>query len=142
MGKRHRVLAIVLTYLGTLPFWLLIVVSLIAPQFEAQRAFLAYGAIIASFMAGTLWRSALNGRAGVFVTLFSNVLALFAFATLLIGSITIVLLAQMILFGILLVVDASTIVEDDDLRWYLKLRGSVTLVVLFAYCTMTLYSVL
>lgn len=142
MGKGHRVLAIVLTYLGTLPFWLLIVVSFIAPQFEAQRAFLAYGAIIASFMAGTLWRSALNGRAGVFVTLFSNVLALVAFATLLIGSITIVLLAQMILFGLLLVVDASTIVEDDDLRWYLKLRGSVTLVVLFAYCTMTLYSVL
>ncbi|RKD50503.1 putative ChrR family anti-sigma factor [Rhizobium sp. WW_1] len=64
MSKKQRVLKIVLTYLGTLPFWLLILASFIAPQFEAQRAFLAYGAIIASFMAGTLWRSALNGRAG------------------------------------------------------------------------------
>ncbi|OCI98792.1 hypothetical protein A6U86_33520 [Rhizobium sp. AC27/96] len=142
MGKRHRRLAIVLTYLGTMPFWLLILVSIFAPQFEAQSAFIAYGAIIASFMAGTLWRSALNVRGKIFISLSSNVLALVAFATLLTGSITLGLIAQMILFGVLLVVDAQTIAANSDLRWYLKVRERVTLAVVIAYCLMTLVSVL
>ncbi|MBY4593423.1 MULTISPECIES: DUF3429 domain-containing protein [Rhizobium] len=136
MKSDQRVVSIVLTYLGALPFWLLILASVAAPQIEAQRAFIIYGAIIGSFMAGTLWGSIQNGRHDVLVVVSSNVLALVAFATLLIGSTTVSLLTQMISFGLLLAADARIIAEHDDLGWYLKLRVRVTLVVLFAFCLM------
>ena len=135
MRSEHRTVVSVLTYLGALPFWLLTLAAIFAPQIDAKRLFVAYGAIIASFMAGTLWGSVLGGRPDIFIILSSNVLALVAFATLVIGHSSLSLLTQMILFGLLLAADARILAEHYT-HWYLKLRVRVTLVALLAYCLM------
>lgn len=139
MNGKQRAVVDVLTCLGTLPFWLLLLASIFAPQLEAKRSFISYGAIIGSFMSGTLWGNTFNGRNGILIILSSNVLALTAFATVIVGSITVSLLTQMISFGLLLAFDARIIAKHEGLRWYLKLRVRVTLVVLSAYFLMLVF---
>jgi hypothetical protein len=136
MNTTPRNVATALTYMGALPFWLLMLAPETVAGVNTASVFLSYGAIISSFMAGTLWGTETRGRGDVLVIVTSNVLALVAFATLVLGLSVTALLMQMVLFGFLLLADYRTLARRDDQRWYWKLRLQVTVVVAVAYCVM------
>lgn len=136
MNTTPRNVATALTYMGALPFWLLMLAPETVAGVNTASVFLSYGAIISSFMAGTLWGTETRGRGDVLVIVTSNVFALVAFATLVLGLSVTALLMQMVLFGFLLLADYRTLARRDDQRWYWKLRMQVTVVVAVAYCVM------
>ena len=136
MNTTRRNFATVLTYMGALPFWLLMLAPEIVLGVNTASVFLSYGAIISSFMAGTLWGTETRGRGDLLVIVTSNVFALIAFATLVLGLSVTALFVQMVLFGLLLMADYRTLAGRDDQRWYWKLRLRVTVIVAFAYCVM------
>ena len=136
MNTTRRNVATVLTYMGALPFWLLMLAPETVLGVNTASIFLSYGAIISSFMAGTLWGTETRGRGDLLVIVTSNVFALIAFATLVLGLSVTALFVQMVLFGLLLMADYRTLAGRDDQRWYWKLRLRVTVIVAFAYCVM------
>ena len=136
MNTTRRNVATVLTYMGALPFWLLMLAPETVLGVNTASIFLSYGAIISSFMAGTLWRTETRGRGDLLMIVTSNVFALIAFATLVLGLSVTALFVQMVLFGLLLMADYRTLAGRDDQRWYWKLRLRVTVIVAFAYCVM------
>lgn len=136
MTASPRTISTVLTYSGALPFWLLAFAPTTVAGFETASAFLFYGAVIASFMAGALWGSAQSGRGARWVIMASNVLALAVFATLVAGFSFLSLCVQLVLFALLLVVDHRINTTDAARRWYWRLRVRVTLLVALAYSIM------
>jgi signal transduction histidine kinase len=136
MNTTPRNVATALTYMGALPFSLLMLAPETVLGVNTASVFLSYGAVISSFMAGTLWGTQTRGRGDVLVIVTSNVFALVAFATLVLGLSVTALLMQMVLFGFLLLADYRTLARRDDQRWYWKLRLQVTMVVAVAYCVM------
>jgi hypothetical protein len=122
--------------MGALLFWLLMLAPETVAGVNTASVFLSYGAIISSFMAGTMWGTETRGRGDVLVIVTSNVFALVAFATLVLGLSVTALLMQMVLFGFLLLADYRTLARRDDQRWYWKLRLQVTVVVAVAYFVM------
>lgn len=136
MNTTRRNVATVLTYMGALPFWLLMLAPETVLGVNTASIFLSYGAIISSFMAGTLWRTETRGRGDLLMIVTSNVFALIAFATLVLGLSVTALFVQMVLFGLLLMADYRTLAGRDDQCWYWKLRLRVTVIVAFAYCVM------
>ena len=136
MNTTPRNVATALTYMGALPFWLLMLAPETVAGVNTASVFLSYGAIISSFMAGTLWGTEIRGRGDLLIIVSSNVFALVAFATLLFGLSVTALLMQMVLFGFLLLADYRTLARRDDQRWYWKLRLQVTVVVAVAYFVM------
>jgi hypothetical protein len=138
MTTTPRLISTLLTYSGALPFWLLALAPSTVLGFDTTSAFLSYGAVIASFMAGALWGSAQSGRGDLVVIIASNVLALVAFATLVAGLLPIALLVQLLLFALLLIADHRMHAGDTARRWYWTLRVRVTVLVALAYCVMLL----
>lgn len=136
MTATFRNVTIVLVYAGALPFWLLMLAPKSVAGIDTEFAFLSYGAIIGAFMAGTLWGTAQNQRSDLPIIVASNVLALIAFATLLLGLSIIALVVQLTLFALLLVADFRTFAGDEEQRWYWSLRLRVTLIVGAAYGVM------
>jgi len=136
MNTTTRNTATALTYTGALPFWLLMLAPETVLGVNTASVFLSYGAIISSFMAGTLWGTEIRGRGDLLIIVSSNVFALVAFATLVFGLSVAALLIQMVLFGFLLLIDYRTLAGRDDQRWYWKLRLRVTAIVAVAYCVM------
>jgi hypothetical protein len=136
MTNTMRTVSSGLTYAGALPFWLLLVAPDTVAGLNAVDVFLAYGAVIASFMAGTLWGSAQMGKAGLGITIASNVLALIAFATLLIPLPVLNLIIQLVVFGLLYAADATVFSDDVERHWYLRLRQRITALVGVAYVIM------
>lgn len=127
-------LTVLLTCAGALPFYLLQL-----PVFdEGARlfAFVAYGAVIAAFMAGTLWglvQSAERSSVAIAMLVISNVLALVAWGTVLMPAGRLALVLQAASFVGLLAGDRFLASGALEKRWYFTLRLSVTLLVLFAY---------
>jgi hypothetical protein len=127
-------LTVLLTCAGALPFYLLQL-----PVFdEGARlfAFIAYGAVIAAFMAGTLWglvQSAERSSIVIAMLATSNVLALVAWGTVLMPAGRLALVLQAASFVGLLAGDRYLASSALEKRWYFTLRLSVTLLVLFAY---------
>ncbi|KQY12450.1 hypothetical protein ASE23_27860 [Rhizobium sp. Root73] len=136
MNATPRTIATALTYMGAFPFWLLMLAPETVLGVNTASIFLSYGAIISSFMAGTLWGTETRGRGDLLMIVTSNVFALIAFATLVLGLSVTALFVQMVLFGLLLMADYRTVAGRDDQRWYWKLRLRVTVIVAFAYCVM------
>ena len=136
MNTTRRNVATVLTYMGALPFWLLMLAPETVLGVNTASIFLSYGAIISSFRAGTLWGTETRGRGDLLMIVTSNVFALIAFATLVLGLSVTALFVQMVLFGLLLMADYRTLAGRDDQRWYWKLRLRVTVIVAFANCVM------
>ena len=136
-----------LTLLGAVPFLALAIGH--AGAFDARfglpegmlaQAFLAYGAVIASFMAGTIWMQAeLQGVRRAALLLLSNVAALLVFATLALpmpGDLALVL--QGVTFIALLACDGVTYRAGRQAPWYFRLRCLVTLIVCCAYLLLLL----
>jgi hypothetical protein len=74
-----------LGYLGLLPFITCLYLSIITIEsvIAAQQAFIAYSAIILSFIAGSIWRED-NNNTDLKQRIISNIFSLIAFVTLLI----------------------------------------------------------
>lgn len=124
-----------LTFSGALPFYLLLIPGL--PFFtEAGRleAFLAYGATIAAFMAGTLWGLVQTGERGdIGVLLLSNVLALIIWGSLLLTDQRAALLLQLVIFIAALGVDRMIRKRLGEPDWYFTMRVRISGLVCLAY---------
>ncbi|WP_165218207.1 DUF3429 domain-containing protein [Affinirhizobium pseudoryzae] len=135
MTPSFRPLTQALTYAGALPFFLLLPPTLpvLAPV-DALHGFLTYGAVIAAFMAGTLW-GIVQGRdtAAIGHLIASNVLALAAWGTLLIEPGRGALAIQLAIFVALLASDYRLATAHLEKPWYWRLRTRVTALVCIAY---------
>ena len=136
MTMGPRTISTLLTYSGALPFWMLAFAPSSVLGFETVPAFLSYGAVIASFMAGALWGSAQSGKGDLMVIIASNALALAVFVTLVAGPLPIAFFVQLLLFALLLIADHRIHAGDTARRWYWQLRVRVTVLVALAYCVM------
>ncbi|MGV1753449.1 DUF3429 domain-containing protein [Agrobacterium sp. CG674] len=136
MNAVSRNISIMLTYAGALPFWFLMLTPETVAGIDTGSAFVAYGAIISSFMAGTLWGRAQTERGDVLLIVVSNVLALIAFVTVVAGLSFATLIVQLAVFGLLLAVDFRSLARQAEHRWYWMLRLRVTFIVAVAYCVM------
>lgn len=142
MNITPRGTSTVLTLAGALPFLLLMLAPETVGGLNTASLFASYGAIISSFMAGTLWGRAQSRQAGVGAIVASNVLALVSFATLVCTELPVSLVVQWVVFILLLIADHSMLVGAHELRWYWRLRVAVTSVVSFAYAVLLLRHIL
>jgi|TARA_R110002126_G_scaffold201791_4_gene349334 hypothetical protein len=121
-----KTLAKILTYSGILPFIACAVYVVFADdipfvQISAMDVLLAYGAIIASFIAGIHWGIYLFKDAPLNLFIHSNVIALLAWGSLLfppLMSAGILILC----FGYLLVIDRSVFQAGIYEDWFYQLR--------------------
>lgn len=124
-----------LTYAGALPFLLLLLPGL--PFLDAAArlsAFLAYGAVIAGFMAGALWGLVQReDQPPVVPVMASNGLALAAWASLLIAPGPVALAVQFTAFIGLLAIDRQLAGRNLEKPWYWRLRLRITAIVCLAY---------
>ncbi|MEE4244285.1 MAG: DUF3429 domain-containing protein [Kangiellaceae bacterium] len=140
-----------LGWLGTLPFIIATVYSLLNESlvgFYAPYVFVSYSSIILSFLAGTLWGRVVftpDSRDYTLILLLSNVLAIIAWACILLSQLllpaAVIMLA--ISFTLLLRIDlngANDLVDGEAvLLDYQKLRRSLTLFVVSLH-TITLFT--
>ncbi|MFP5076987.1 DUF3429 domain-containing protein [Rhizobium sp. YIM 134829] len=144
---RSKRLTQTLTLLGALPFLALAIghsagleLRLFAdlPPGSLAHAFLAYGAVIGSFMAGTIWMQAeIHGLKVALLLLLSNAVALVLFATLIVPlPLLLALLLQAGAFILLLGCDSVAYRAGRQKAWYFRLRCLVTVIVLCAYALM------
>ena len=130
-----RRLTLALTYAGALPFLFLLPVTL--PFLEGGDTlamFITYGAIISSFMAGSLWGLLQARETPSFVQIIgSNVLALISWLSLLIEPGRAALLIQLATFISLLTVEQALAATGLEKDWYWQLRIRITTIVSIAY---------
>ena len=125
----------ILTFCGALPFYLLLIPALPLLSDESRiHGFLAYGAVIAAFMAGTLWGLAQRDRdPPILPIISSNALALLAWASLLIPSTIAATALQLVVFLGLLEVDRRIETDGREAPWYFTMRIRITALVSVAY---------
>lgn len=130
-------LAQLLTYAGTLPLIACAVLAW-APSLaggadvaNATTIALAYAAVIASFIAGIHWAASLffAERCGRLPMIASNVAALFAWCTLLLGDARLGCLLLVPCFASLLAIDHGLYAKAVLLPWFFRLRRNATLIV-------------
>lgn len=130
-----RQLTQILTFSGALPFYLLLLPSLawVDNAFRLQ-AFLAYGAVIASFMAGTVWGMVQRDVTPSFVVIIaSNIVALVVWGSLLLPNAVAALTVQLITFALLLGIDRLVLNRGSEESWYFSMRSRITALVIIAY---------
>lgn len=142
MNGLSRTVSTALALAGILPFWFLALVPVTIAGLNPTSVFVTYGAIISSFLAGTLWSRAQTAKADIALLVASNILALVSFATAVFPLSPAALVTQLLVFGLLLAADYRIYAGDPERRWYWKLRLAVTLLVSFAYDIMLLDYVL
>lgn len=133
MNAQHITQAKLLTRLGALPFVASVGIELLGwHDLHIAYFVIAYGAVIVSFLAGIHWGLFLlrNGQLHLNLLLSSNVLALFAWASLLIPPVEIQLLVQMLCFVVLLWIDKQLSTDMAIEPWFYALRKQITAVVL------------
>jgi hypothetical protein len=122
-----------LGYLGLLPFVLSLVVSLLVQEWldRAKQIFVFYGAIILSFLAGSLWQVTAQ-KNNHHRQIISNGFALIAFAALLtptLISIVVVAIGFMLIFYY----ENFKVKNSDGKTAYLKLRFNLTSIVVLLH---------
>jgi hypothetical protein len=129
-----------LTYLGTLPFFLAIYMNLsdqVLFGVDGTRWFITYGLVILSFMAGTLWGQMLNESLRVkSIAAATNVITLIAWFTFLLANSVIVLITMAICFIALYLLELLVISSEGRPSYYIGLRLRVTVVVVIAHLFM------
>ena len=121
-----------LTYLGLVPFVLTLGLAFSVNNYSyARLAFLCYGAVILSFLAGIHWGLAFQKRVVdcFYLILSSNVIALLAWASLLLTVATLSIIFLLVGFIIQCAIDYSLLLCGVVPRWYLLMRIRVTLIV-------------
>ncbi|MBA6262619.1 MAG: DUF3429 domain-containing protein [Colwellia sp.] len=125
-----------LGYLGLLPFiaFLYLSVNVENPNITAQQAFVAYSAIIVSFIAGTLWR---KDDHHINQQITSNTLSLIAFLALLIErDLALIILVFSFLFLFIYEQKLAKDTQQNNLNAnYMKMRFWLTLIVVSLHIT-------
>ncbi len=101
---------------------------------------LAYGAVIASFLAGLHWGLYLQKSMSTALNLFisSNVLTVFSWASLLIPKPLVQYSIQILCFLLLLLIDRRLYRDDVIAEWFYKLRINATAVVVTSLVLMAI----
>ena len=139
MRPPHIKLANTLTLLGAIPFVAPAVASLLGFRDVHMHALvLSYGAIIASFLSGMHWglylRHAAQTRINLLIT--SNIVALVAWASLIIPSTPWQYYLQMACFVLLLLIDYQLTKVRVHASWFFNLRVLITGIVLASLLVM------
>jgi hypothetical protein len=125
-----------LGYLGLLPFigFLYLSVNVENPNITAQQAFVAYSAIIVSFIAGTLWR---KDDHHINQQITSNTLSLIAFLALLIErDLALIILVFSFLFLFIYEQKLAKGTQQNNLNAnYMKMRFWLTFIVVSLHIT-------
>lgn len=131
---QKETLAKILTYFGTLPFLGFMSIKLFNPEFlgfDYHQIILMYGAVIASFIAGTHWSIYLLKDAPQNLFIHSNIVALLAWGAALFSGVW-AFSIFILCFCYLLLIDKhlanQKIIED----WYMRLRLNATIIVITA----------
>ena len=133
MTGRNRLIAQALTYSGTLPFMLAIAAILVRwNPAGAQHDVALYGAIIVSFLSGIQWGVFLQADEKSPYNLFiiSNVFALAAWASLLMGSALASFSIQLACLALILLLDYRLARVGLIPRWFYDLRRNATGIVI------------
>lgn len=130
-----RRLTLALTYAGALPFFMLLPPRLpVLDTVDALGMFLAYGAVISSFMAGSLWGLVQARDVPPLAQIVgSNILALAAWGSLLIEPGRLALILQFLVFLAALFSDQRLAKANLEKAWYWRLRTRITAIVCIAY---------
>lgn len=125
----------VLGYLGLLPFIICLYLSseTVFWGISTKQAFIAYSAVILSFIAGTIWRrdtqSYLQKR-----YIISNVFSLLAFVSLLVPY-KIALIILVLSFVLLFIYENSISKQDKTPSDYMNMRSWLTQIVVLLHIT-------
>ncbi|SMC73249.1 DUF3429 domain-containing protein [Rhizobium sp. RU36D] len=140
MPTTSTTLTRILTFAGAAPFYLASILMLSGLQPDwATRAFLAYGMVIASFMAGALWGMTQRDEIpSLMLLVVSNIVALAIWAAALMPNVIVSLTVQFTAFIMLLIADTVLLRGEPSLSWYLRLRQKITIVVALAYVVFAL----
>jgi hypothetical protein len=142
MQPGNRVLAHILTYLGTLPLVLSAAMSMVGHhEFNYDQMALTYGAVIVSFLSGIHWATYLfySERCPRNLLLTSNMAALLAWLSLLIASYRVMLFLQMLCFLYLLTLDLKLLTNDVFPQWFYALRRNATAIVVISLSVLMLF---
>jgi|APCry1669190156_1035279.scaffolds.fasta_scaffold18361_3 hypothetical protein len=130
-----------LTYAGALPFIAAALLHVLMPMvmpyhLDVIWAVGTYAAVIASFLCGIHWALALlrGDRFSFYLLISSNLIALAAWASLLVPHAFIELSIQALCFMYLLALDRKLYTHSLYPQWYYHLRGNVTAIVLVCLC--------
>lgn len=131
-----------LAYLGLIPFLVAIFLNefysqeytafglnLPSPQFM----FVAYSAVILSFLSGTLWKRDLKPTSKS-VQLYSNLFSILAFVSVMI-PIKVALIVLPVAYLLLLITEQNQLSNQAAKNGYLQLRYRITLAVIFLHPT-------
>lgn len=142
MQTQHIRWAIILTYLGAVPFILAVAAPLFGmASYHTAYLVLTYGAVIISFLAGIHWGLFLSYAESARINLLvsSNVIALLAWGSLLLLLPVTQFLIQMLCLVALLLIDRqlhqAAVISD----WFFRLRTQITALVMLCQ-TLLLFS--
>ena len=131
-----------LTYLGAVPFFLALYLSVSEQAFlgiAGVQWFLTYGLVILSFMAGTLWGQVVNDSLRVkSIALATNAITLAAWFAFLLAEPYVVLSIIALGFIALYALEALVMNHLKRPSYYLGLRLRVTALVVIAHVAMFL----
>ena len=136
MTTSTRTLTQTLTYAGTIPFALFLLPDLPVVGDETMPLFAAYGAIIATFMAGTLWGMVQRDtQPDAKLLVMSNFVALACWACLAFPVGRVTLIVELVLFLALLAMEGSRAPLHTEKPWYWRMRMRVTAIVCVFFLT-------
>ncbi|MGN7293779.1 DUF3429 domain-containing protein [Rhizobium sp. SAFR-030] len=136
MTTSTRTLTQTLTYAGTIPFALFLLPDLPVVGDETMPLFAAYGAIIATFMAGTLWGMVQRDtEPDAKLLVMSNFVALACCACLAFPAGRVTLIVELVLFLALLAMEGSRAPLHAEKPWYWRMRMRVTAIVCVFFLT-------
>jgi hypothetical protein len=142
-------LAPTLTYLGALPFLCAVLLSLspylnlpnyfggnIAyPAFKSKALMHSYGAIILSFLAGIQWGSYLHNTKQIQLLIISNIIAVFAWLSLMVFATKLALFILLIGFITTLITDFYSNKNQIIPLWFWELRKRISIIVCLSILT-------
>lgn len=143
MKQSQIALAKILTYSGTLPLLAsVLLMHFPVPGINGNVIAYTYSAIIVSFLSGIHWAVYLffPDKCPRNLLITSNAVALIAWGSLLLKHLPIVLLAQLLCFLYLLVLDLK--LRDAAIlpQWFYTLRRNATIIVVLCVLSMIIFS--
>lgn len=142
MKANDILIAKILTYSGTIPFFICITLLFYVPIKNIDSIYLAltYGTTIISFLCGIHWGIYLfsSKKFSLNLLIISNIITLINWFLLIFKIIPFTFIVQSICFIILLLIDKKLYNEEILPKWFYQLRLNATLIVLLCL-TITTY---
>jgi hypothetical protein len=143
MGQKQIKLAKILTYSGTLPFIIaILILQFSEPNLNIKNAAIAYGAIIISFLSGIHWAAYLffPDKCSINLLISSNILALIAWLSVIINCQPKNIILQILCFLSLLALDLNLRKASILPPWFFKLRCNATMIVVLCLFTLMIFT--